>query len=517
MTAASDRPISQWSKILLLICFVIAVLSLIWFVLTKGQVRELVWAAGDVEAESYTLSRAIAQVVAAHDPKLQITVIPTSGSDENLRRLEAGTADLVTAQADVPVGDSARAIAVLYRDLFQLVVRRDSDIHHFTDLAGHKLLLQPNSGEFYSFLELATHYGFDLKQFELIFADDHHADELFRRHQADALFRVRTLNNEYITHLVQETQGQLLPIEQAEALKIHHAALEPAIIPKGVYQGNPPIPAIDQPTIGVHMLLLANRTLDNATVREITEVLGDSQQEIANAIADDHAELRPLIASIKRPSLMGGTGIAQHAGAIAYYERDKPTFMAATLSFFLKNGGVFIAISTLPAGSLIGLWEWWQRLKQRADQRKILADQYIQDAIQTMEPEPDLDPQARQQRLREKQTALEKIFNEAANAVVQEQISQESFRTFNEAYKTTREVLVRRQEMISQELADKYIQQLIDLLQNSLTDSLDEQENLQQKIDEVLKQAEKSLINKEISQESFRTVIEAYKVMCNII
>ncbi|GAA6623822.1 hypothetical protein [Scytonema sp. NUACC26] len=41
------------------------------------------------------------------------------------------------------------------------------------------------------------------------------------------------------------------------------------------------------------------------------------------------------------------------------------------------------------------------------------------------------------------QQQLDEIFMKAAKALVEEQISQESFRTFNEAYKTVREVLER--------------------------------------------------------------------------
>ncbi|HEY9877805.1 MAG TPA: TAXI family TRAP transporter solute-binding subunit [Leptolyngbyaceae cyanobacterium] len=512
MTDSPSRSLPTVVIRLLLVCLVAVLAVLVWLGLHQGKVQHLTLAAGDPEGESYILSQAIAQVVQANNSRLQITVIPTSGSVENLQRLESGQVELATAQADVPAGSAARTVAVLYRDLFQLVVRQGLGVHQFTDLAGKTILLQPNSGEFYSFLELASHYGLNIESFELAFASDQQADELFRQKQADALFRVRTLNNPYINRVVQQAEGQLLPIEQAEAMKIRHPALELASIPKGAYLGNPAVPPGNLPTITVQRLLLANRALEAGVVREIAQILTEHQREIANAIPSHHADLRPLVANIKRPSPVGGTGVPQHAGAIAYYERDKPTLLASVTSFLLKNGGIFIAISTLPAGSLIGLWEWWQRLKQRADERKLLADQYIRDAIQNMEPEPDLLPRHRQKRLQEKQSALEKVFNDAANAVVQERISQEAFRTFNEAYKTTREVLERRRELASEELAESYIRQLITLHQATPDDS----GQVQQKLEAILQQVETSLVDKEISQESFRTFIGAYKMTRDI-
>lgn len=503
--SVTDRSLSPLSRLLLGCCLLVAIASIAWVGFSNSQGKQLTIAAGDREGESYILSQAIAQVVTANHPRLQITVRSTSGSDENLRLLEAGEVSLATAQADIPANPAARTIAVLYRDLFQIVTRQDSGIRQFTDLAGRTILLQPNSGEFYSFLGLANYYGLKLENFQLNFVNDQQSDALFRQKQADALFRVRTLNNEYITQLVQQVQGQPLAIEQAEALRVHTPSLEAAVIPKGVYQGNPPVPVTNLPTIAVQRLLLADRRLDNATVRQITQILDEHRREIAEAIPEEHAELRPLVTNFKRPNPTGGTGVPLHPGAIAYYERDRPTLLSSATSFLLKNAGVFIAITSLPAGSLIGLWEWWQRLKQRADERKLLADQYIREAIQNMDAETDGHPRLRQKQLQAKQLALEAVFNQAAKAVVRESISQEAFRTFNEAYKTTREVLERRVAIASEELVEQYIQQLIALVQSPATNSIEAELN------QILQQVETSLIAKEISQESFRTFMEAYR------
>ncbi len=494
----SSRPLLSLSRLLLLVCAIAIVGSAIWIGIRSQQVRQLTLAAGDPEGESYILSQVIAKVVAANYPRLHLNVLPTNGTDASLRLLDSGKADLATAQADVPTVSAARAIAVLYRDLFQLVVRRDAGIHAFPDLASHRVLLQPNSGEFYSFMALAKYYGLDVQSLMLRFASDRQADDLFRQKQAEALFRVRTLNNKYLARVVRQTQAELLPIEQAEALQIGHPALEVGSIPQGGYQGNPLVPDRRLPTVAVPRLLLARKTLDNSTVRAIAQVLEEHRRDIARAIPEEFAELRSLVATIQRPSFTSGTGIPTHPGAIAYYDRDRPTWFSATLAFLLHNAGLFVALITLPAGSLLGLWEGWQRFKQRADERRLLADRLIRDAIETMEPEEAADPRDRQRRLQAKLDALERLFNEAADAVVRENITQEAFRTFNEAYTTTRNVLDRRRLLASEEIADDYVRQVLD---GQTTTALDA----------IVQAVERSLVGKEISQESFRTVIEAYK------
>jgi uncharacterized protein len=495
------------SKILLVLCLIAVLISTNWAALSARRVEHLTLATGDREGESYILGQAIAQVVRFNNPKLDIAVIATSGSDENLEQIENGMADLAIAQADMPGGFSARTVAILFEDVFQLIVRPESGITQFNDLVGRKIVLQPNSGEFYSFLELATHYGLKLEDFELSFANGADADDLFRRKEVDALFRVRTLNNDYIARMVQQTHAQILPIEQAKALQIRHPALEPALIPKGVYQGYPPIPSVDLPGIAVRRLLIASRNLDAGIVRQITQIVAEHQREIASAIPDDYADLRPLVAGVKRPNPSEGTGIALHAGSIAYYERDRPTFLSSVVSFFTKNGGLLIALTTLPAGSLVGLWEWWQRLKQRAGDRKLLADQYIDAAIRSMEivaPEVGDSPgerlRQRQQQIRIQQKSLEQLLVNAATALVQEQISQESFRTFNDAYNTARLVLQRCAENVSNDLCDEYIEKLMSLQQAS-----------EQEFYSLLQEVETSLIKKEITQEAFRTFMDAYK------
>lgn len=329
--------LSLSSKTLLALCLVAVIISTNWVAQNARRVEHLTLATGDLEGESYILGQAIAQVVKLNAPKLDISVISTSGSDENLEQIEQSLADLAIAQADMPGGAFARTIAVLFDDVFQLIVQQGSSITQFTDLVG------------------------------------------------------RTLNNDYIAHIVQQTRAQILPIEQAEALRVRHPALEPALIPKGIYQGYPPIPPVDLPTISVRRLLISNRHLDTGVVRQLTQIVSEHQREIADAISEESADLRPLVTEIKRPNPSEGTGIALHDGAIAYYERDRPTFMSTVVSFLTRNGGLLIALTTLPAGSLVGLWEWWQQLKQKADERKLLADQYIDAAIRSMELSIELD------------------------------------------------------------------------------------------------------------------------------
>lgn len=494
-----DRP-TQIALLGLALTSVGLLVALLWHVFNQSRVYTLKYAAGDKEGESYILAKAIEQVVEAQQPNIQIEVIETGGTSESLQLLEAGEAQLVAAQADVPAGVQARKVAILYRDLFQIVVRNNSGINEFSQLRGRRIGLQQTGGQFRSFLAVAEHYGLKPENFVFVGDSDRAADEAFRKNQVDALFRVRAPGHQPIAELVQGYQGQLLPIDQAEAMKIKYPAFEPADIPKGAYRGSPAAPTNNLPTVGVQRLLLARDSVNDNVVRDITRILNEYRQQIADAISEENADVKPLVSYFDQPTTTGGTGIPTHAGADAYYGRNQPSFVQENADFL----GLLLTI-----GLLLGSWLWQVKswLEQR---RKNLADQYVGETIQLI--------QASQSSLRpeDKLQALNGVFEKAAIALRNEKISQESFRTFNEAYKTVREVLERDLEQEKKQTKEEreqrtkvYIQQVLALSQKAFSDTA----LAEKQLNDIFQKVQISLVRNEISEESFRTFMEVYKIL----
>ncbi|MBD2775916.1 TAXI family TRAP transporter solute-binding subunit [Iningainema tapete] len=484
---------------------------------------ELILAAGDKEGESYIISEAIKKVV-EQKSNIKIKVEPTGGTAENIQKLEQGEVALATAQADVlaeemdvisprkynsqqPIKAAPQTVAVLYKDLFQLVVR-DANIKQFVQLKGKNIALPTQGGQYKSFQKVAEHYGLvreDKKTLDLTVTganngsyNDSQAEQDFQLGIADALFRVRALGNRGISTLVQEKDGRLVAIAQAEAMKVKHPAFERAIIPEGTYRGAQPVPERDLSTVAVSRLLVASDKVDKGVIQEITSIIFENRQEIAKAISNQHPEVKPLVASISQPSSnTSASGIPPiHPGAIAYYDQDKPSFIQQNADFLALILTVILLIV-----SWIRQFRLWV-----ANSRKENADTYINAAINLMT--------GQRQNLDSRQLALDIVFTDAASALVKERISQESFRTFNEAYKTTREAIERErqleQQKIEQEqkvLSADYINEVVTLLQTSKHNK----DLLLQQLDRVLQKVAKDLIDKKISQESFRTFIEAYK------
>jgi TRAP transporter TAXI family solute receptor len=452
-------------------------------------------AAGDQLGESYILSEAIEKTVEARHPKIQIELVKTGGTSENLEKLEKGEVDLATAQADVPPGASARTVAVLYRDLFQLVVKENSGINQFTDLRGKPIGLQQSGGQFRSFLDVAAHYGLQPTDFLFVGNSDQEADEAFRENRVQAVFRVRAPGNQSVADLVQKYRGQLAAIEQANAMRIKYPAFQADQIPQGAYQGNPPVPAVDLNTVGVERLLLANHTVPDTVIRDITAVINEHRQALTNQIQVE--SVKPLVSSIRDPRQSGEVDVPIHQGALNYYERNEPSFVQENADFL----ALLLTVALLGGSWLWELKNWIERRK------KDFADRYIEKAVHLMK-EGD-DPVIRQR-------SLDQIFREAATNLVEEKISQESFRTFNEAYKTAREAIDREKQIALQaqrEVSADYIKALMRLMQ----DQQRGKQLVQRDLDQILEKASTDLVNDTMSQESFRTFVEAYKTTRDVV
>ncbi len=402
-------------------------LAITWYLLQSLRIYKLTLVAGSKDGESYVLSQAIRQVIEENNPRIKIEVLETKGTVENLKLLESGQAQLATAQTDIPAGLLARVVVILYPDFFQLVVKNQSTIKEFTDLKGKRISLWKAGGQYDSFLKIAAHYGLQESNFIFVGENQKESNEAFQKNQVDAVFRVRALGNKTIADLVEKYQGRLISIEQGAAMQIKYPAFVPSVIPRGAYHGsNPIVPATELSTVIVNRLLVASDRVDSDVIKQITEIIDSHRQEIANKIPAEFADVSPLVFLISKPTTTGGTGIPIHPGAITYFERDKPSFVQEYADAF----GVLLTLILL-----VGSWLW--QLKTWLNKRnKDEADLLIEAIIQLM-----IAVQIDHQKPIAALEDLDKIFAQAARYLIQEKISQESFRTISEAYKAVRDMI----------------------------------------------------------------------------
>lgn len=297
-------------------------------------------AADAANTESYELASSIADVVERVHPHLRIEVVPTSGAVENMRLLVDRKVDLALLEADAIIRRNVSLVAILYPDLFQLLVRKDSGIESMAGLERHRIALPPtSSGQFGAFWFLANHYGVAPERLDAVPMSEEEANKAILDGSVDALFRVAGARNKQISMLVSRADLRLIPIDQGEAMHLRQPAYRATTLPKGAYRGDLPLPANDLPTLAVDRLLVASDAVDPSIIRTITSVLFENRRELAMRM--------PLAAFISQPAFDKGTPMPVHPGAMEYYNREQPSFLEAKAEFLALLLSLAVVLATI--------------------------------------------------------------------------------------------------------------------------------------------------------------------------
>ena len=389
----------------------IFLVSLGAFIRDRRRVITLTIATGSQTGAYYPFGTAIARTVAQHQPKIDIRVIHTNGSRENMKLLESGAVQLAIAQSDTPTFPDARAISILYAELFHLLASESSQIQTVGDLRGKRIALMPKgSGSYDAFWTVASHYGLTERDFQIIEITPEEALKEFHPSNMDAIFRVQPVGNLWVRQLLQKTAGNLIAIDQAAAMKILIPYLDEGTIPKGTYQALPPIPDRDLDMVGVQAVLLTHKAIKPEIVREITEILYEYRHDLV--------KLEPRAAAIVPPNVGNNVGLPLHRGARSYFEREKPSFLTENAELF----AFILSIFTLLFSAILSLRSaLFQKQKNRADR-------YNLQILKLTEAAQNIDDLEQLQNLR---SQLFAIFRKVVEDLDLDRISPESFQSFS--------------------------------------------------------------------------------------
>lgn len=403
--------------------------------MSSMNTQSVVIAAGPGKAESAVFMRALKAVVERHYPHIKISVQDTSDTAESLKRLENGTAQFAASQADANTGPSARLVAVLFEDVFQLLAHREAKILQFTDLKGKRIALATGDAQYQSFIFLAAHFGMTPKDFTFVGHDDDDADLLFARGDADAIFRVRALDNSALERTARDGGVDFVPIGDAQAMHIRFPAYTATVIPKGTYPGNPPLPANDIETVGSKHTLLARADVPDDVVAAIVQVLMERRPELGVEIAAVDPSLLPLLAEVQPPTAAMGLGLGIHPGAVSEYAGGKPPFIQRHADMVAAIIGIAL---------LAGMWLWVGARTVRRNQTRRL-DSYNTKIAQLI---AHIEACTSDRLLTPIRTELMLVFRMAMTDLAHNDMSEESFQTFHILWQTAFDTLHERRAAI---------------------------------------------------------------------
>ena len=419
--------------LLMLIVWLMAFAGLaLW--LSTSQVQRLAIGGGPAGSESLSLATAIAEVINDADIGLQLRVFETGGSYENLRLLERNRLDMAEVQADVNTSDNVAGVMRLYQDAYHLVVRDDTDIESFPDLAGYRVAIPPgSSGQFKSFWFLAAHYGLSPAVLNAQPMAEAAANFAIRHGQVDAVFRVRAPGNESIRRMIRENALHMVPMTQSDALALKQPALRPGIIPLGSYRGYPPQPDTDLQTAVLDRLLVGRANLSDSVVYRLTRAVFERRSEIL-----EKSHLAGFIAPLAEDDK---SAIPAHPGARSYFDREKPSFMQQNA----RLASAVLYVIAIVSSALLALRTHWirsRRVRMNAYNQRLMVVSHRVRGQQTASE------------LLQSKNELMDILSEVVGELERERVNQDEFEHFSFTWQAV-DALVRDQLMLASSEAER--------------------------------------------------------------
>jgi uncharacterized protein len=259
-------------------------------------------------------------------PGLVAVTQATQGSVENLRMVAAGQIESGIAQSDIVSWAYAgtgifaaagplknlRAIASLFPESLQLVVRDDSAIQTLADLRGkHISLGQPASGTVADARVVLAAAGLTEKDMAAEYLRPGVAAANVKDGTLDGFFIIGGVPVPAIRDLAAETPIRLIPVEDEVLAKIRESSTSyrRSTIPSGTYPGI----SAETPSIGFDALWIVSADAPDDLIYAITKALwNDATQRLLEARA-------PLGKQVRVEDALDGLSIPLHPGAKRFY------------------------------------------------------------------------------------------------------------------------------------------------------------------------------------------------------
>ncbi|MBL1098740.1 TAXI family TRAP transporter solute-binding subunit [Streptomyces sp. 205] len=257
------------------------------------------------------------EVHAAH-PQIDVRVLTTAASVENLRMLGDGRADMALSLAD-SAADAAKgrgpfrqpvpvaALARLYLNYLHLVVPADSSIRRPSDLTGRTVSLgAAESGTSVTAARVLETAG--VRTVRTVWLGLGESADALAVAEVDAFFWSGGAPTRTIAQLAKRRPVRLIPLEGlvAPLRRSHGAVYQSASIPAGIYGLHGPTA-----TVGTPSYLVCRSDFATATARAVTAVLFERRDRLPVPDA-------PGSRLDERYAIGTGT-VPLHRGAAAYY------------------------------------------------------------------------------------------------------------------------------------------------------------------------------------------------------
>ena len=322
-----------------------------WYSSRDTLPREVRVAAGQRDGLYYSFAERFAERLRQRTGR-RVRVVETAGSEENVRLLQSGGADLALIQTTAPTPEGVVGVAPLFPEPLHFVARKGKDIHAPADLVRKKekprvALGLKGSGMRQNADTVLAHYG--ISEADLRHPDDYFTS-LESNGEIDAALVTTGWMNPALERLLGSDHFDLVGLPGAEGLALRHPWLTPVTIPKGLYHGRNPLPSEPVQTVAVTALLAGRADASDELVREALAALYET----------DLRASFPAMHSAK--AARDFDGAVMHPGVVKYHDPSaglKKLSDAMELASKSKE-----ALFGVGAAALV-MWGWLRRRRER--------------------------------------------------------------------------------------------------------------------------------------------------------
>lgn len=258
---------------------------------------------------------------------INVTVVPSDGSKDNIQQIDSSNYQLGTVQSDVMSYawegtrafekegklDSFRVVAGLYAEAVQLITM-DKSIKTVADLKGKAVSIgAPGSGVYFNAVDILEAAGLSEKDIQaqyLSFAD---STDGLKDGKIDAAFIVAGAPTPAITELCTTNEAYLVPIDGDLSKKIMDSCpfYTEYVIPAKTYPGQDK----DVKTVTVKATLIVSASASEEDVYNLTAAIFDNIKDITAENAKG--------AELSLENATSGMTVPFHKGAAKYFaEKD---------------------------------------------------------------------------------------------------------------------------------------------------------------------------------------------------
>lgn len=286
------------------------------------QEFQMVISTGGTSGSYFPMGGGIANVISTYVPGVKVTAQTSGGSIENLKLIERGESEMGLAQNDL--ADYAmrgvemfkekltkpRAIATLYPELIQIVVRADKKVENIEDIKGLKISVgAPGSGSEANARQFLEILGVPYNSFKPLFLSNTDAADQFKDRIIDGMILTTGLPSPAIMDISILTDVKIIGFTDVQIQKIQEKIpfLTPFIIPAGTYNGQDE----DVKTLCAQAVLFISKEIPEEIVYECTKAIWQHKDELVQALkkAENMDPMNPV----------KGVTVPIHSGALKYY------------------------------------------------------------------------------------------------------------------------------------------------------------------------------------------------------